>query len=393
MQKITDNVIYLGQNDEHRDYFDELLPLEHGTSYNSYLIKGSEANALIDGMYFKKAAEYLKELDELDLKIDYIIANHGEQDHTGVFPKFLEKYPNAQIVTNNICKTNLVNMLEIPESRIKTLQNGEELSLGDKTLRFIIAQGVHWPDTMFTYLVEDKFLFSCDFLGAHYVVDDIYAKPSKELERATKKYYAEIMMPFRMLCKKYLGVIEELNPDMILPSHGCIYNEPKYILDLYRDWTSDECKNLVVMPYVSMYGNSKKMVDYVAEKLEQQGIECYKYDLIRGDMAELAVKLVDAKSIILGCSMVLAGPHPAAINIANLVSIMKPKAKNISILGSFGWGGKLTEPLMEILSKLKVNFVEPILIKGCPKEEDYKLLDEFAEKFMTLHKHKEAVIS
>ena len=387
MQKINNNVIYLGQNDEHRDFFDELLPLEHGTSYNSYLIKGSEKNALIDGMYLKKADEYLNELDELGLKIDYIIANHGEQDHTGIFPKLLEKYPEVIIVTNNTCKMNLINMLEISEDRIQTIQNGEELSLGDKTLRFMIAQGVHWPDTMFTYLVEDNYLFTCDFLGAHYVVDDIYAKPSAELERAAKKYYAEIMMPFRALCKKYLGAIEELNPSMILPSHGCIYNEPKYIIDLYKDWTSDKCKDLVLIPYVSMYGNSKSMVDYVCDKLEKQGIECVKFDIIRDNIADLAINLVDAKSIILGCSMVLASPHPAAFNAAYLISVMKPKAKNMSILASFGWGGKLTEPIVDMLSKLKVNFVEPVMIKGNLKEDDYKLLDEFADKFVTLHKN------
>ena len=387
MHEITNSVIYLGQNDENRDFFDELLPLEHGTSYNSYLIKGSEYNALIDGMYLKKADEYLEELDNLNLNIDYIIANHGEQDHTGVFPLLIEKYPNAMIVTNNTCKMNLMNMLEIPENRIKVIQNGEELSLGNKTLRFMIAQGVHWPDTMFTYIVEDNFLFTCDFLGAHYVIEnEIFAKPSQELERAAKKYYAEIMMPFRTLCKKYLGMIEDLNPKMILPSHGCVYDNPKYILDLYKDWTSDECKNLVVFPYVSMYNNSKSMVDYVCDRLEKQGIECFKYDLIRGNIADLAVKLVDAKSIILGCSMVLASPHPAAFNTAYLVSLMKPKAKNVSILGSYGWGGKLTEPIIEILSKLKVNFVEPVLIKGNLKEEDYKLLDEFADKFTALHK-------
>ena len=391
MQEITNKIIYLGQNDEHRDFFDELLPLEHGTSYNSYLIKGSEKNALIDGMYLKKADEYLKELDELGIKIDYIIANHGEQDHTGIFPMLLEKYPEAVIVTNNICKTNLMNMLEIPEGRIQTIQNGEELSLGDKTLRFMIAQGVHWPDTMFTYLVEDNYLFTCDFLGAHYVVDNIYAKPSKDLERAAKKYYAEIMMPFRAMCKKYLGMIEELNPKMILPSHGCIYREPKYILDLYKNWTSDECKNLVLLPYVSMYKNSKSMVDYVCDKLEKQGIECIKYDLIRGNIADFAINLVDAKTIILGCSMVLASPHPAAFNAAYLLSIMKPKAKNYSILASFGWGGKLTEPIVELLSKLRANIVEPVMIKGNLKESDYKLLDEFSEKIIALHQDKALV--
>ena len=391
MQKITDNVIYLGLNDENRDFFDELLPLEHGTSYNSYLIKGSEKTALIDTMYLKKSGEYFEELEKAMIEtgintIDYIIANHGEQDHTGCIPLLLEKYPTAIVITNPTCKTNLMNMLEVPETKIQTIQNGDELSLGSKTLKFVFAPGVHWPDTMFTHLLEDNFLFTCDFLGSHYVLNDIFADESEALLRAAKKYYAEIMMPFRALCKKYLGVIEGLSPKMVLPSHGPVYSNPEFIMNLYREWTSDECKNMVLFPYVSMYKSSREMVDYVAEKLEAQGIECIKHDLIRGNIADLAINLVDAKSIILGCSMVLASPHPAAYNAAYLISLMKPKAKNMSILASFGWGGKLIEPLSEILSKLKINIIEPVMIKGKLKRSDYELLDEFAQKLIALHK-------
>lgn len=387
MQNITEGLVYIGLNDEHRDFFDELLPLEKGTSYNSYLIKGSNYTVLIDGMYSKKAEEYLQQFDKMGItSIDYIIANHGEQDHTGVYPLLLEKFPNAIIVTNNICKTNLMNMLSISEERIRVIQNEEELSLGNKTLRFYISPGVHWPDTMFTYLVEDKCLFTCDFMGAHYVLDDIYSQPSEELVRAAKKYYAEIMMPFRSLCKKYVAKVEEINPSIIAPSHGPIYKDTKYIIDLYKVWTSDECKNLVVIPYVSMYGNSAKMVDYVVNKLQSFGIECFKYDLIRGSIADLVVNLVDAKTIVLGCSMVLANPHPAAFNAAYLLSLIKPKAKNLSILASYGWGGTLIEPLVEMLSSLKANIIAPVLIKGDLKSKDYDLLNNFVNEIVELHK-------
>ena len=392
MQNISDKIIYLGINDEHRDFFDELLPLEHGTSYNSYFISGSKANVLIDGMYNKKSSEYINMLEQAKIdRVDYIIANHGEQDHTGIFPELIKKFPNAIIVTNQNCKNNLMNMLSIPDNKIKVVQNEEELSLGDKTLRFYMAPGVHWPDTMFTYLVEDNYLFTCDFLGAHYVVKDVFAKPSAELERAAKKYYAEIMMPFRALCAKHLTKVEEINPSMILPSHGAVYKKPEYIINLYKDWTSNECKNLVVMPYVSMYGNSRRMIDYVSNNLERQGIECFKFDLIRGNIGDLAINLVDAKTIILGCSMVLANPHPAAYNAAYLLSLIKPKAKNISVLGSFGWGGKLVEPITQLLAPLKANIIEPVLIKGNLDIEGYKLLDEFSQKIIDLHKEKAPV--
>ena len=152
--EIKNNDFYCGLHYRYRKIFDELIPLEQETSYNTYLVKWLEQTALIDTMYPPKSEEYLRNLDENNIThIDYIIANHGEQDHTGTLPKLIEKYPDAMIVTNQFCKNNIMEMLLIPENRIQVIKNEEELSLGDKTLKFIMAPGVHWPDTMFTYIV------------------------------------------------------------------------------------------------------------------------------------------------------------------------------------------------------------------------------------------------
>ena len=391
-QEIKNSVYYCGLNDCERKIFDELIPLEHGTTYNSYLVKGSEKIALIDTMYPKKTNLYLKNLDENNItKIDYIIANHGEQDHSGSIPALLEKYPEAVVVTNAVCKNNIIEMLHVDESKIQVIKNDDELSLGDKTLRFMIAPGVHWPDTMFTYLVEDNLLCTCDFLGAHYTFkeDEIFAPDSKELEHSAKRYYAEIMMPFRGVCKKYTQQVKDLNPDMILPSHGPIYKNPKFILDLYADWTADEGKNLVLLPYVSMYGSTEEMVDYLVEKLNAKGIKTEKFDIVTGDLGDLAMGLVDASAIILGSSMVLASPHPMAANVAYLANLLRPKAKIASYVGSYGWGGNLFGKLSEMLSGLKLDVIEPLLVKGKPKKDDFKKLDEMVEiiytKFSSYH--------
>ena len=391
-QEIKNSVYYCGLNDCERKIFDELIPLEHGTTYNSYLVKGSEKIAIIDTMYPKKTNLYLKNLDENNItKIDYIIANHGEQDHSGSIPALLEKYPEAVVVTNAVCKNNIIEMLHVDESKIRVVKNDDELSLGDKTLRFMIAPGVHWPDTMFTYLVEDNLLCTCDFLGAHYTFkeDEIFAPDSKELEHSAKRYYAEIMMPFRGVCKKYTQQVKDLNPDMILPSHGPIYKNPKFILDLYADWTADEGKNLVLLPYVSMYGSTEEMVDYLVEKLNAKGIKTEKFDIVTGDLGDLAMGLVDASAIILGSSMVLASPHPMAANVAYLANLLRPKAKIASFVGSYGWGGNLFGKLSEMLSGLKLDVIEPLLVKGKPKKDDFKKLDEMVEiiytKFSSYH--------
>ena len=383
-KEIKNNVFYCGLNDCERKIFDELIPLEQGTSYNSYLVKGSEKIALIDTMYLPKSEEYIKNLDKNGItNVDYIIANHGEQDHTGALPKLIKKYPEAMIVTNQFCKNNIMEMLLIPEDRIQIIKNNEELSLGNKTLRFILAPGVHWPDTMFTYIVEDNLLCTCDFLGAHYTFEDIFANDSEELMHSAKRYYAEIMMPFRKMCQKYTKQVKDINPEMILPSHGPIYKNPSFILDLYEDWSSDEAKNLVLIPYVSMYGSVTEMVNYLSEKFESAGITVVKHDVVTDDLGDLAMALVDAKAIILGGSMVLASPHPAIANAAYLANLLNPKAKYASIIGSYGWGGDLVDKLASMITNLKVEIIEPILVKGKAKTETFAKLDKMATDFIT----------
>lgn len=386
-KQIKENIFYCGLNDADRVIFDELIPLEHGTTYNSYLINGSERTAIIDTMYPPFTKDYLDNLDDSGVKnVDYIIANHGEQDHSGSIPALLEKYPNAKVVTNNVCKGNIMEMLLVPEDRIIVIKDKETLSLGDKTLEFRIAPGVHWPDTMFTRLVEDNILFTCDFLGAHLPFEELYSKNDDELISCAKRYYAEIMMPFRPMCKKYVKLIDEIKPEIICPSHGPLHDKPEFILDLYRDWASDEPKNLVLIPYVSMYKSVEEMAVYLKEKLESKGVKTLCFDIIESDLGDIAMNLVDAATIIIGVSMVLASPHPAAANVAYIANLLKPKTKFASFIGSYGWGGDLFGKLGGMLSNLKVNVIEPVLVKGKPKEEDYKALDVLVDSVVEAHK-------
>lgn len=173
---------------------------------------------------------------------------------------------------------------------------------------------------------------------------------------------------------------------MVLPSHGPIHNKPEFILNLYKDWTADEAKNLVVIPYVSMYKSVEEMVFYLKEKLESKGIPVHAFDVIQADLGDIAMNLVDAETIVIGASMVLASPHPAAANVAYIANLLRPKAKYASFIGSYGWGGKLFEKLGEILSGLKFEVIDPILVKGKPKEADFKALDIMAESIFEAHK-------
>lgn len=386
-KEIKNSVFYAGLNDADRVIFDELIPLEHGTTYNSYIVKGSDKTAVIDTMYPPFSDLYLKNFDENGIdKVDYIIANHGEQDHSGSIPALLNKFPDAIVITNDKCRQNIIEMLLVDESKIRVIQNNEEISLGNKTLQFIMAPGVHWPDTMFTYLKEDNMLFTCDFLGAHLPFGDLYAKNDDKLYSMAKRYYAEIMMPFRTMCKKYIDTVEKINPSYILPSHGPIYNNPKFIINAYKDWTDDKPENLVLIPYVSMYGSTEEMVNYVKEGLEKNNIKVKVHDLVRDDLGDLAVNMVDAATILIGASMVLAGPHPIAANACILANALKPKAKFVSFLGSFGWGGKLFETLSSLITTIKPEIIEPVLSKGKPKEDDFKNLDKLIQTITEKHK-------
>lgn len=387
VREIKPDIYSVGAIDWDRRLFDELIPIPDGTSYNAYLIKGGEKIALIDTVYPAKAQELTNNLKELGINnIDYIIANHAEQDHSGSIPKILEIYPNAKVVTNPKCKDMLMDLLLIPDERILTVSDGETISLGDRTLEFIYAPWVHWPETMFTYLREDKILFTCDFLGSHLATSDLYAHDKEKVYEAAKRYYAEIMMPFRTAIKKNLEKIKEPEIEVIAPSHGPVYDQPEFILNAYKEWISDEVKNVVLIPYISMYGSTGKMVDHLASALIKKGITVKPFNLTKTDIGELAMALVDAATMVIASPTVLIGPHPNIVYAAYLVNLLRPKLKFVSIIGSYGWGGRMIEYIGGMLSNLKVELIEPVIVKGRPRAEDLKALDGLAEEIHKRHK-------
>lgn len=387
LKEIVNNIFYCGLNHRERKLFDELIPLPVGTTYNSYLIKASEKTVLVDTMYPPKSDEFMEKLENAGIeKIDYIVCNHGEQDHSGSLPKLIKKYPEALILTNLKCKEIIQEMLHIKDEKFQTVADGEEISLGDKTLKFMLTPWVHWPDTMFTYVKEDKLMFTCDFLGSHSPFENIFAQETPETLKAAKRYYAEIMMPFRNFCKKYVQLLKETDIEIIATSHGPVYKNPSFIIDAYEKWTADEVANEVIIPYVSMYESTKEMVNYLCEKLSEKGINVKPFNIVEEDLGELAMELVEACTVVFGSSMVLAGPHPAAVTATYLAGILRPKMKYVSFIGSYGWGGILTEKLDQALSSVRAERLESVIIKGKPKKEDFEKLDVLVQRIYEKHK-------
>jgi len=385
--EIRPGVVSVGAIDWDRRIFDELIPLPEGTTYNAYVVRGSEKTVLIDTVDPMKEGDLLSNLDELKVdRVDYLVANHAEQDHSGVIPRILSRYPSAQVITTPRGKELLVPLLHVPDGKIATVQDREILSLGDRTLEFIHVPWVHWPETMLTYLREERILFTCDLFGSHYATDILSVEDLGRVYWAAKRYYAEIMMPFRGLIQGHLEKIKPLPIDIIAPSHGPVYRKPDQILSAYRDWTSDSVKNEVIIPFVSMHHSTAAMVRHLEKALADRGIPAIPFNLTVTDIGELAMALVDAATVIIGTPTVLTGPHPAAIYATYLVKLLKPKTKACGIIGSYGWGGKTVKEIAGILQGLPVEFLDPVLVKGLPGPEDLRALDGLADQIAGRHR-------
>lgn len=389
-KEIKPGVFAVGAIHWDRRLFDELIPLPDGTSYNAYVVKGAEKTALIDTVDPAKEQDLRTNLQDSGIKrLDYIVSNHAEQDHSGTIPRMLEMYPMAKVVTNEKCASFLKDLLLIPDDKFLVVNDGDTLSLGDKTLKFILTPWVHWPETMVTYLVEDRILFSCDFFGSHLATSELFAEEGEQLLEAAKRYYAEIMMPFRTVIRKNIEKLSDIKIDIIAPSHGPVYKNPSFIIEAYQDWISDKVKNEVVLPYVSMHGSTERMVSYFIDLLMERGIVVKPFNLPVSDIGELAIALVDAATVVIGTPMVLAGAHPAAVYATYLVNALRPKLKFVSIIGSYGWGGKFVEQLKSLLTAINAEFIDPVIIKGHPKNDDFKALERLADEI--LKKHKEII--
>ena len=383
-RRICDGVYWLGAVDWNRRLFDSLIPLPDGTSYNAYLVKGSDKTALLDTVDPATEDVLMRRLDKID-HIDYVVSHHAEQDHSGTIPTILRKYEQALVLCSPKAAPMLVDHLGIAPERIKTVEDGETLSLGNKTLQFVHTPWVHWPETIVTYLPEDRILFSCDFFGSHLATSDLYAGNDPYVLEAAKRYYAEIMMPFRKTIQSNLKKVGALEFDFIAPSHGPIYDQPKGILAAYEDWVSDRVSNLVVLPYISMHGSTEAMVTYLVEALAERGVKVLKFELSFTDIGKLAMALVDAATIVIGTPTVHIGPHPNVFSATHLANALRPKLRYAAIIGSYGWGTKAAEQIAGLIPNLKVEVLGTVMCKGFPDAEAFAALDALADAVRDKH--------
>lgn len=382
---ITERVHWLGAEHWDRRLFDSLIPLPDGTSYNAYLVKGSNKTALLDSVDPAVTETLMKQLDGVD-SVDYVVSHHAEQDHAGSIPAVLHRFAAAKVLASPKGKGMLVDHLHIPEERIVAVEDGQEVSLGDRTLRFVHTPWVHWPETMCTYVPEEKILFSCDFFGSHIASTDLYVADRPRVYEAAKRYYAEIMMPFRPTIEKNIRTIDGLAVKLIAPSHGPIYPEPSFIIDAYKDWIDEKPKNLVVVPYVSMHGSTARMVDQLVSALAERGVGVQQFELSVTDIGKLAISLVDAATVVIGTPTVHVAPHPAVVYATYLANILRPKLAYASVIGSFGWSSRAVEKIAGMIPNLKVELIDPVVCRGYPKQDDLAALNRLAEAIAQRHR-------
>jgi flavorubredoxin len=381
---IKKDVFWIGAIDWNRRIFDSLIPLPEGTSYNAYLIQGKDKTALLDTVDPTQVNILMSQLHDI-AKIDYLVSHHAEQDHSGSIPIILNKYRDIKVITSPKGKEMLIDHLYLDQDRIKTVDDGEILTLGNKTLQFIHTPWVHWPETMSTYLKEDKILFSCDFFGSHLATSDLFVTDESEVYDAAKRYYAEIMMPFHSIIEKNLEKIRNIDIKMIAPSHGPIYDNPDFIINAYQDWSSDKPKNVVIIPYISMHQSTESMVQYLTGALSKRGIKVYPFDLIVTDLGQMAKVLVDAATIVIGTPTVFTGPHPNVVYATYLINALRPKLKYATVIGSYGWKNNIVENIKELMLNLKLEYLDPILCKGSPNQDIFNHLEKLADTIKEKH--------
>jgi len=371
--------------------FDIIMKTEYGTSYNAYLVRGNKKNALVETVHVNFFDEYIANIESIMpvSQIDYVIVNHTEPDHSGSIAKLLQMNPNITIVGSMAALKYLENIANCDFQKMPVKDN-DVLDLGGKTVRFMIAPFLHWPDSMFSYVEEEKVLFSCDFLGAHYceprMIDTRASYPTK-YESAFLNYYTAIFSPFKEFVLKGLDKIKDLPIDMIAPSHGPVLTDTiKTAMDKYQSWSAGYNDALtsqkVAIIYVSAYGCTKKMAKIAFNVLEKKGFEPVMYDAIDYDTAFLAEEFCQSRAVMIGSPTINRDALKPIWDVLSSVDAIAQRGKKCAVFGSYGWSGEAVGMVKNRLSDLKMN----VFGDGCraifiPNDEEIDKMHLYAEEF------------
>jgi len=394
LNKIKDDVYSVSILNPGLRVFDIIMSTEYGTSYNSYIVKGSEKIALIETAHLDFWEYYKNNIEEVTplVDIDYLIMNHNEPDHSGSIVKLLELCPKLKIVTSQAGSIYLKNLTNCDNLDIIVAKNGDKIDLGNKTLTFISAPFLHWPDSMFTYLEEDKVLFSCDFLGTHFCepqVFDTRIHYIEEYREALLNYYTAIFSPFKPYVIKGLEKIKDLEIDYAATSHGPILSKDgllNEVIEKYTKWSQPDIHEEKRIPvfYCSAYGYTESLAQSIAKGIQEvlPTAEVEQFDLIKHDMGLLAQKLGESDAFLLGSPTINKDTVAVMWNLLAHIDAINIQKKPVALFGSYGWSGEATKLLRLRLEGLKANvFEEDFRVVFKPTDADLEKAKEYGKSF------------
>jgi flavorubredoxin len=393
---LSSNVNWVGVNDTETPLFERLWRIPEGVSYNSYLIVGSEKTALIDSVHEKNALEHFDKISKLtDLaNIDYLVINHMEPDHTGAVPALLKKAPNAKVVFTPIAQLMFKKFYGFAPKAIIVKDEEVEISLGNKTLRFIQTPWLHWPETMSTYLVEDRILFCCDAFGSFKklptgaILESDIDMVKQNIRGFSQKYFASVFNGQREWVLKAIEKFDKMNLkiEVLAPSHGPVYTDNvRKNMHQWASWSKGTYTKTVVVAYDSMYGMTAKCLNAIVEGVREAGGMVLSFKLSEETAVDALAALVEAPALIVGSPTYEHEVFPKVVDFLNLLKTKKFSNRCAGVFGSFGWSGEATRKLSDELTALGFELVgKPLLVFGSPTKEDLEkarqLGKEVAEK-------------
>lgn len=371
-----------------RNFHGHTYTTKRGTTYNSYLILDEKA-ALVDTVYTPFAQELAENINEIipPGKIDYIIANHVEVDHSGALPHILKLCPKAKVFGTQKCKEGLYRHY-YTDMDFQVVKTGDKLNLGKRDLTFIEAPMIHWPDSMFTYLDQKEILFSNDAFGQHYASQERF---DDEVDfglimNENAKYYANILWPFSSIILRKLKEIQELNLPikMILTSHGLNWRAyPDKAIESYLSWSRGEAKERIIIAYDTMYYSSEKMASAILEGITSEGVRAEIYRIPISDLSDIIKELLETKGLLVGSSTVNNHILPTVAKFLAELKSLKPLNKIGSFFGSYGWNNDMSSKELE--TEIKESGIKmalpPLNIRYAPSPNELKQCFEFGKNF------------
>ncbi|MBS4537474.1 anaerobic nitric oxide reductase flavorubredoxin [Clostridium sp. D2Q-11] len=388
--KVNDKITWVGIKDwELREFHGDEYSTNRGTSYNSYLIR-DEKTVLIDTAWRPFAKEYVEKLKkEIDLKeIDYIIANHGEIDHSGALPELMREIPDTPIYCTKAATKSIKGHYHEDWNFVE-VKTGDELNIGESKLIFVEAKMLHWPDSMFTYMTNDNILFSNDAFGQHYAADPMFNDlvNQEELYQESIKYYANILTPFSPLVTKKINEVLDFNlpVDMICTSHGVIWRDnPIQIIEKYLEWADNYQENQITLVYDSMWHGTRRMAEAIAEGIKevQRDTRVKLYNAAKSDKNDILTEVFKSKAVLIGSSTINNGILHSIAGLLEMMKGMKFKNKKFASFGSYGWSGEGVKIINEQFKEAKYDIVnDGIKELWNPDDKQIERCKEFGVKF------------